>query len=82
MHLSQMTSVKVKVQSNMRSNCDMFSVADPGFPVGGGAPTSNAYTFQQKCMRKRKKLILLGGGAAAPPESANGFSFIVTECFI
>ena len=33
------------------------SVADPGFPVGGrrpigGAPTSNAYTFWQKHMRK------------------------------
>ena len=37
----------------------------------GGAPTSNAYTFQQKHMWKQKKLILLGGGEGcvlvAPP---------------
>ena len=30
---------------------------------GGGAPTSDAYTFRQKRMRKQKKLILLRGGA-------------------
>ena len=54
------------------------TVADPGFPVGGGAtrwgvPTSDAYTFWQKLMGKRKKWILLGGGGAggAPPGSAN-----------
>ena len=34
-----------------------LTVADPGFPVGGrrpvgGVPTSNMYTFWQKCMRK------------------------------
>ena len=34
-------------------------MADPGFPVGG-APTSNAYAFWRKCMRKRKNWILLG----------------------
>ena len=57
---------------------NLIAVADPGFPVGGGgpthwgAPTSDAYTFWQKCMQKRKKLILLGGGGGvraggAPP---------------
>ena len=28
------------------------TVADPGFPVGGGVPTSDVGTFRQKCMRK------------------------------
>ena len=71
------------------------SVADPGFPVGGGAPnrwgapTSDVYTFCQKRMRKRKKLILLGGGGgggagSAPPGSANALSstsaFEVGQC--
>ena len=43
------------------------SMADPGFPAGGaltrcgGAPTSDAYTFWWKRMRKWKKWILLGG---------------------
>ena len=58
----------------------LYTVADPGFPIGGaptcwGAPTSDAYTFQQKCMRKQKKLILLGGGGGThwrhPPGSVN-----------
>ena len=46
----------------------MCTVADPGFPIGGGGhrpiggvPTSDTYTFRQKHMQKRKKLILLGG---------------------
>ena len=43
------------------------SVADPGFPIGGGMGggvlTSDAYTFQRKHKQKRKKWILLGGGA-------------------
>ena len=39
------------------------AVADPGFPVGE-APTSDAYTFRQKHMRKRKKWILLSGARA------------------
>ena len=44
------------------------------FPLGGGAPTSDAYTFQRKRMRKQKKWILLGGHTpAAPPGSVNGF---------
>ena len=33
----------------------------------GGAPTSNAYTFRQKHMRKRKKLILFGARAGGAP---------------
>ena len=42
-----------------------MAVADPGFPVGGGgAPTSDVGTFQQKHMRKQKNWILLGGGRA------------------
>ena len=37
-----------------------------------GAPTSDAGTFQWKCMRKWKNWILLGGGVpAAPPGSPN-----------
>ena len=28
------------------------SVADPGFPIGGVNPTSNAGAFWQKCIRK------------------------------
>ena len=54
------------------------TVADPGFPVGGGhqpvggALTSDTYTFRQKCMRKQKKLILFGGACRrCPPGSAN-----------
>ena len=54
------------------------AVADPGFPVGGGgAPTFNVGTFQQKRMRKRKNWIMLGGGGhapAVPPGSATGQS--------
>ena len=42
------------------------------FPLGvprpvGGAPTSDAYTFRWKHMRKQKKLILLGGRAGGAP---------------
>ena len=52
----------------------LLSVADPGFPIGGGggaeplggAPTSNVGTFRQKCMRKRKNWILLGAARALP----------------
>ena len=62
------------------------SVADPGYSVGGadplgggGAPTSDAYTFRQKQMRKRKKLILLGGAPAAPPGSANEHNALVKK---
>ena len=51
-------------------------VADPGFPVGGGAeplggaPTSDVGAFQQK----RKNLIMLGGARRRrPPGSANGY---------
>ena len=37
-----------------------------------GAPTSDVYAFQRKCMQKQKNWILLGGRAlAAPPGSAN-----------
>ena len=39
-------------------------VVDPGFPIGG-VPTSNAYTFWQKHMRKQKKLILLGAACTS-----------------
>ena len=48
-------------------------MADPGFPVGGGAeplggvPTSDVGTFWQKCMRKQKNWILLGGRAGGTP---------------
>ena len=60
----------------------LYAVADPGFPVGGrrpvgggGAPTSDAYTFRQKRMGKRKKLILLGGVRWwRPPRAANDMS--------
>ena len=51
-----------------------MSVADPGFPVGGGGggPTSNVGAFRQKHMRKQKNWILLGGGGArtggVPPD--------------
>ena len=44
------------------------SVAEPGFPVGGGqpssgyVPTSDAGTFRQKRMSKRKNWVRLGGG--------------------
>ena len=68
-------------------------MADPGFPVGGGAdplggaPTSDAYTFRRKRMRKRKKSILLGGEGAraggAPPGSANGITvFSITRTLL
>ena len=43
-----------------------FSVADPGFPVGGlgprrGAWTPEAVTFRKICMSKRKNRDPLGG---------------------
>ena len=57
----------------------MYTVADPGFPVEGGAeplgglPTSNVGTFQQKHV-KMKELDPVGGvrTPAAPPGFANG----------
>ena len=47
--------------------CIYYTVADPGFPIGGapshwglgGAPTSDVGTFWQKRMQKRKYWILL-----------------------
>ena len=52
----------------------MYSVADPGFPVGGGAPTSDVGVFLAKMHVKTKELDPVGGGApvAPPPGSANG----------
>ena len=52
------------------------SVADPGFPVGGegdadplggGAPTSDMDTFQQKMYAKTKELGPIGGRGENPP---------------
>ena len=59
----------------------LVSVADPGFPVGGapthwGVPTSDAYTFRQKRMRKRKKWILLGGRRRRPLDPAMSLTSI------
>ena len=54
-----------------------FTVADPGFPVGGHQPiggASDAGTFSRKCMRKRKIWVLLGVGA--PMDRANGSGHI------
>ena len=52
----------------------MGSVADPGFPIGGGVPTSDMGVFQQKHMQKRKNWITFEGTRASgsPPGSANG----------
>ena len=56
------------------------SVADPGFPVGGGVDlvggtlTSEAGMFQKFCMSKQKNLDPWGGGRApgtSPSRSAN-----------
>ena len=60
-------------------------MADPGFPVGGGAHlieggelTPDAATFRKICMSKRKNLDPWGGGVDAgrapgtPPRSTNG----------
>ena len=78
------TLIWITKQLNGEHNClkvKQKSVADPGFPIGGapthwgGAPTTDAYTFWQKHMRKRKKWILLGevrAGGAPPLGSANG----------
>ena len=48
-----------------------YTVADPGFFVGGadplGALTSDAGVFWQKCMQKQNNWVPLG----APPGSAN-----------
>ena len=53
------------IRKDQTNQMPPLSVADPGFPIWGalthcGAPTSSAYTFQQKSMRKQKKLNLLG----------------------
>ena len=67
--------LEMSQQEHLSFECNE-TVADPGFPVGGGggAPsrwgvlTSDVGTFWQKCMRKRKNWILLvvvvGGGGA------------------
>ena len=58
-----------------------YAVADPGFPLGGGAPTSfdegapmsDMGAFRQKCMQKKinkKELGPIGAGGLARPESA------------
>ena len=48
-------------------------MADPGFPVGGGAWTAEVVTFRKFCMSKRKNLDPWGGvPGARPPKSANG----------
>ena len=57
------------------------------FPLGGRrpvgeAPTSDAYTFWQKHMRKRKKLILLGGGGGAGGAPGSTSDIAVTSCKI
>ena len=57
-------------------------MADPGFPVGGGAPTHwgganlRRVHFLVKMYAKMKEMDPVGGGGgapAAPPGSANGF---------
>ena len=65
MHLS-MTLNLVYWTKNDRLACSQWRIQDfplEGAPTRWGVPTSDAYTFQQKCMQKRKKLILLRGGA-------------------
>ena len=44
-----------------------YSVADPGFPFGGGPPTSNEGAFRQERMRKRKNWVPWKW-AALPPQ--------------
>ena len=63
----------------------IYSVADPGFPVGGaptlwggGASTPEAAKFLKICMSKRKNLDPWGGGAGGAPGSANDISCIFT----
>ena len=56
-----------------------FSVADPGFPVGGcgpcsgGALTPEAVTFHKFGMAKQKNLNPWGRALGTPPRSANVF---------
>ena len=49
-----------------------YTVADPGFPIGGcqprgGAPTPEAATFRKICMSKRKNLDPLARAPLDPP---------------
>ena len=47
--------------------------ADPGFPVGEGAPTFNAGAFSAKTSAKTKKLGPVGRGRSRG--SANAYSY-------
>ena len=74
----------------MAVNLNTCSVADPGFPVGGGGVdplggvwTSDTGAFQQKCMQKRKNWVLQGGVHLArpldPPMHVDGKNYDYTE---
>ena len=45
------------LHQNTASSIKDVSVADPGFPVGGGAWTPEAAMFRKICMSKRKNWV-------------------------
>ena len=67
----------------------MRTVADPGFPRGGGTlvtrggggPRYNFIKFSRKLHEIKKHLVARGGGGAggAPPRSATGVCFHLTS---
>ena len=59
----------------------MSSVADPGFPVGGGGADLRRGCFSAKTNVKTKELDPVEGDTRRrrPPGSANGHKYIVTK---
>ena len=60
-----------------------YSAVDPGFRVGEGAPTSDAATFQRKCVQNERTWSIGGGHTpAAPPGTVTDTSGFHTAGYL